>query len=80
MYEVFSIHGTDATGETYRVNFETPDHFRQYLEEMKALSIHPLGPDPESKDQILTLSTCTSHGNKNDRFVVQAVLQETVKL
>ena len=80
VYEVFSVHGTDATGETYRVNFDTLDRYQQYLKEMKGLSINPLGPDPESEDQILTLSTCTSNGNKNDRFVVQAVLQEIVKL
>lgn len=79
VYEIFSVHGTDATGETYRVNFDTPDRYQRYLEEMKGLSIHSLGPVPGPEDQILTLSTCTSQGNKNDRFVVQAVLQETVK-
>ena len=80
VYEIFSVHETDAAGETYRVNFDTPDRYQQYLEEMRGLSIHPLEPDPDAEDQILTLSTCTSNGNKNDRFVVQAVLQETVKL
>jgi len=80
VYEVFSVHGTDATGETYRVDFDTLDCYQQYLEEMKELSIHPLEPTPDTEDRILTLSTCTSQGDKNDRFVVQAVLQETVKL
>lgn len=79
VYQVFSIHDTDAYGETYRVHFDSDDRYQQYLDEMTELSLQPLEITPDSEDLVLTLSTCTSHGNKNDRFVVQAVLQETVK-
>lgn len=71
-YEIFSSYITDAYGETYRVKFDDENSYYEYLQKMKDQSIYDTGVIIEKEDKIITLSTCTSSNNKNERFVVQA--------
>ena len=69
-YEIFTVHTTSATGDTYTLFSAPDDQFTQYLNKMRAASEFPVGTAPTKDDKIITLSTCT--GNDATRFVIQA--------
>ncbi|MGN0399792.1 MAG: class B sortase [Blautia sp.] len=69
-YEIFSIHTTAASGDTYTLFSNADQEFAQYLEQMKADSELALDAVPSVEDKVITMSTCT--GDSSTRFVIQA--------
>lgn len=69
-YEIFSVHTTSASGDTYTLFSNADQEFAQYLEEMKAASELTLDAVPSVEDKVITMSTCT--GDSSTRFVIQA--------
>ena len=69
-YEIFTVHTTSATGDTYTLFSAPDDQFAQYLKKMRDASEFEVGTEPTKDDKIVTLSTCT--GNDATRFVIQA--------
>ena len=69
-YEIFTVHTTSATGDTYTLFSAPDDQFTQYLNKMRDASEFPVGTAPTKDDKIITLSTCT--GNDATIFVIQA--------
>lgn len=64
-YEIFSVRVTDVNDPAYFLDFATPSSFGAFLERNSA---------PLDAVQILTLSTCVSRGNGDERLVVQGAL------
>ena len=64
-YEIFSARLTDIYDPAYHLNFSYPGAFAAFLERNNA---------PEWSEQIITLSTCVTRGNDDERLVVQGVL------
>lgn len=75
-YQIFSAYKAHVLDEVYTLEFQDNAAFQLMLEEM--LSAGEMAPEniPTTEDRILTLSTCTSAGEVNYRFVVNAVLIE----
>lgn len=48
-----------------------PEVFREYVDQVKALSIYDMGVEAEYGDELITLITC-SYGTKHERFVIVA--------
>jgi len=71
-YEIFSAYVTDAYGDSYTREFSDTASFNDFLFKMKDQSLIETGVPITKEDKIITLSTCTSHGGKTERFVVQA--------
>lgn len=71
-YEIFSAYITDAYGDSYTREFSDTNSFNDYLYKMKNQSLIDTGVLVKKDDKIITLSTCTSYGGKNERFVVHA--------
>lgn len=69
-YEIFSVHTTSASGDTYTLFSGADQQFADYLKKMKGESDMELSAEPAAEDKIVTLSTCT--GNDATRFVIQA--------
>ena len=64
-YEIFSARQTDVYDYAYFLDFDYPGSFHAFLERTGA---------PPYAAQILTLSTCISRGDDDERLVVQAAL------
>ena len=65
-YEVFSAKKTDAYDPVYFLDFRAPGSFRSFLEMCGA---------PSGAVQIITLSTCVSGDDEDERVIVQGVLR-----
>ena len=72
MWQVFSIYTIDKEAKYLTTYFETDDDYISFLDTMKSRSIHEFNCEVDSKDSILTLSTCAN--NDDYRVVVQAKL------
>ncbi|MFC5530557.1 class B sortase [Cohnella yongneupensis] len=77
-WEIFSAYKTDTSFDYIRTDFKSDEDFQQYLDTVKAMSLHKSDVEVSASDQILTLSTCY-HGLKNGRFVVHAKLIRETK-
>jgi sortase B len=77
-YEIFAAYTYDNRHLLNSFDFEDPDVFRDYLEEIysiRAMNAFFLDdPIVTNEDKILTLSTC--NGNSEARYLVQGVLVE----
>ena len=69
---MFSIYTIDKEAKYLTTYFETDDDYTSFLDTMKSRSIHEFNCEVDSKDSILTLSTCAN--NDDYRVVVQAKL------
>lgn len=69
-YEIFTIHTTSASGDTYTLFSGVDEQYTEYLKKMKSASDMELPAQAAAEDKIVTLSTCT--GNDATRFVIQA--------
>lgn len=76
-YKVFSYHVADATGLVYNVVYKDDDEFQNFIDLAKQSSYLDTGVKVSTGNRTLTLSTCTSAGEK--RFVVHAKLVEEYK-
>ena len=65
-YEIFSARKTDVTDQAYFLDFSAPGSFQAFAERNGA---------PQGAAQIITLSTCYSGDNDDERVIVQGVLR-----
>ena len=65
-YEIFSAKITDVDDPAYFLDFRAPGSFRAFAERVGA---------PEDATQIITLSTCLSGNNEDERIIVQGALR-----
>lgn len=77
-YEIFSAYEANTGSRTYQVGFAGEESIQAFLEHCVSSSVIDTGIVPEKEEKILTLSTCTSVGHKNVRWVVQARFEGTV--
>lgn len=78
-YTIFSAYPTPDDGNAYTLRFPDDAAFAAYTERAAASSDVKSGSLPKRGEKLLTLSTCTSDGNKSMRFVVHAFLTEESK-
>lgn len=69
-YRIFSYRDVPETDDVYTVGFEADDTFGEFIGEMVRHSYEDTGIDVTKDDKVMTLSTCSTEGN---RFVVHAV-------
>lgn len=69
-YQIFAYYDISMYGDVYNNQFGPDDYFGQFIDKMVKRSYYDTGVRPEKTDRILTLSTCSTQGN---RFVVNAV-------
>jgi sortase B len=65
-YEIFSARMTDVTDPAYNLHFDEPGSFERFLADCGA---------EDGARQIVTLSTCVSGNDKDERVVVQGMLR-----
>jgi len=70
-YEIFSARLTDIHDPAYYLNFNYDGSFAAFAKRNGA------SPDAE---QIITLSTCVTRGDDNERVIVQGVLRQNIDL
>ncbi len=69
-YQIFSYRDVPETDSVYSVGFEADDAFKAFVHTMIQKSYYDTGIEVTKDDKVMTLSTCSSTGN---RFVVHAV-------
>lgn len=69
-YQVFSVYEADADSDSYTIGFAPDEQYETFLNTIKSRSEYDTGVEVMKEDSIITLSTCTKHGEK--RFVVHA--------
>lgn len=72
MWQVFSVYTIDKNAEYLTTYFDNDDTYMSFLNNMRDRSIYKFNTELNSKDRILTLSTCAK--DDNNRVVVQAKL------
>lgn len=80
-YQVFAAREIDvnADSDVYTISFADEEAYTTYLKEAVEKSLYTLKTKPDSTENILTLSTCTS-SSEAGRFIVQATqIQKTAK-
>jgi len=61
-FEIFSARRTDVNDPAYNLNLSTPRDFARFANRINA---------PIRANQIITLSTCVSEGNDDERVIIQ---------
>lgn len=69
-YQIFAYYDISMNGFVYQNKFEADDAFASFIEEILTHSYRNTGICPKNTDKIVTLSTCSTEGN---RFVVHGV-------
>lgn len=69
-YQIFSYRDVPETDSVYTVGFAPDDEFETFVDEMIRKSYEDTGIDVTKADKVMTLSTCSTEGN---RFVVHAL-------
>lgn len=69
-YQIFSYRDVPETSEIYTVGFAPDDEFQSFINELARHTYQNTGVPVKKDDKVLTLSTCSTEGN---RFVVHAV-------
>ena len=69
-YQIFSAFVTYSASFVYTDHFEFSWDFYDFIEKALSSSILDMGVEVTDEDKIVTLSTCTSRGNRAERFVV----------
>ena len=78
-YEIFAAYEANIGSRTYQVGFSGEESKEAFLEHCLTSSVIETGIVPTTEEKILTLSTCTSVGHENLRWVVQARFEGTAK-
>lgn len=68
-YEIFAYYDISMYSEIYQIGFGADESFQELIDTMKRHSYLDTGVDVTMTDKVLTLSTCSTTGN---RFVVNA--------
>lgn len=71
IFEIFSIYKIKTTNDYLYNNFQTHDHYNQFLKKILNRSLYNFKIKPTTKDKIITLSTCY---NNTEKFVIHAKL------
>ena len=69
-YQIFSFRDVPETSSVYAIGYGNNDAFQSFINEMIRTSYENTKVTPTKDDKIITLSTCSTTGN---RFVVHAV-------
>lgn len=69
-YEIFSAFVTFSASFVYTDHFAYSWDFYDFIQKAKDSSVLDMGVEVSESDRIVTLSTCTSRGNRAERFVV----------
>lgn len=69
-YQIFAYYDISMYGDVYNNQFGPDDFFQSFIDTMVSRSYYDTGLRPQKTDKIVTLSTCSTEGN---RFVVNAV-------
>ena len=72
-YNIFSYYDVSMYSDVYNNQFGPDDYFQLFLDQMVKNSYYDTGIHPVREDKIITLSTCSTEGN---RFVVHGVRAE----
>ncbi|RGW96270.1 class B sortase [Paraclostridium sordellii] len=78
IYEVFSVYTTDSKYDYLITNFNNPNEFKNYINNIKNKSLFKSDIKVNSNDKIITLSTC-SYEFDDARTVVHAKLLNNKK-
>ena len=73
-YEIFSYFDTEPASWVYTVPYYDNQEFADYINKLQQQSYRRIDKDVRSSDMIVTLSTCSSSGQ---RFTVHGVLVDT---
>lgn len=68
-YQIFAYYDIAMDADLYTIGFKPDEVFQGFVEKMCRRSYYDTGIDVNEKDKVLTLSTCSTKGN---RFVVNA--------
>lgn len=71
-YDIYAVYEVKLTAATYQLAFSGMESRRDFIRDGIERSVIDTGITPSPEDTIITLSTC-SGGNRNTRWVVQAV-------
>ncbi len=71
-YDIFSYYEADTSEKSFTIQFENDAEYETFLKDIKKRSEENLHVDVQTKDQIVTLSTCTS--DHSVRFLVHGKL------
>lgn len=69
-YQIFSVYEAEADSDSYTIGFAPDETYEEYLKTIKGRSLYDTSVTVTKEDSIITLSTCTKHGEK--RFLVHA--------
>lgn len=69
-YQIFAYENVRADSFIYSVPFAADDSFGEFIDKLYGLSLRNTGVKADREDHVVTLSTCSTTGN---RFVVHAV-------
>ena len=76
VYETFCVTKINIAINYTRVFFSNPNEFVEFAYSMKKRSVFKTETDFNSKDKVITLSTCTNAHNKAERYCIMAKLVE----
>lgn len=68
-YHIFAYYDISEIGDVYTIGFQPTEEYQSFLNIMKMRSYYDTGVTVTKNDKVITLSTCSSDGN---RFVVNA--------
>lgn len=69
-YQIFAYYDISMYGDVYQIHFKADDAFQSFIDTLISRSYYDTGVKPVKTDKIVTLSTCSTVGN---RFVVNGV-------
>lgn len=68
-YQIFAYYDISETGDIYTIGFSPDEEFEAFVGNMLRRSYYDTGVDVTAQDKVITLSTCSTEGN---RFVINA--------
>lgn len=81
VYQIFSVHMTDANSDDYSFGFAGDEDYAAWLNQVNGKGVYATGVTVSPQDKVLTLSTCSSYWIQNsERFVVHAKLIKEVPI
>lgn len=73
-YQIFAYYDIAETGDVYMVGFGPDEEYKTFINKMLRRSYYDTGVKVSEQDKVITLSTCSTEGN---RFVLNAKRIET---
>lgn len=76
VYKVFSLYVINTTSDYLKINFDTDNEYKDFLETITNRSHYKFDTDVDTNNRIITLSTCY---NKKQKLVIHAKLIKETK-